>query len=228
MNVSVTGGPPVVVTTIAAALEGSQPVDGSEWIVSVDGLRRGADGSIAPAGDAGRGEPDVLVVIRLGARVPADIEALKRRYPAAALVWVAGEPNGREVADAVAWGCSCVISQGSALDDLVQGVQHAAAGTAWTTPDLVRSVMDYIRSPTPDVDGGLTARELEVLSLLRAGRSTRQISDELYISQHTTKNHVRRILAKLQAHSRLEAIAIAERRRLIGPGRDTAAREDTP
>jgi DNA-binding NarL/FixJ family response regulator len=233
VNVSVTGGPPVIVASIAVALEVAGPDDGTDWNVTAapprpigieaDGLlevaeaeRPDGEPDVGPVREPGPDDPDVLVVIGLGPGVPVEIDAAHRDYPDAGVVWLAGDPNGREVADAVAWGCSCVVSQGSELRDVVTGVQHAAVGKAWTTPDLVDAVLDYIRAPTPDPGGGLTARELEVLSMLRAGRSTRQISDDLYISLHTAKNHIRRILAKLQVHSRLEAVAVAERRRLIG------------
>lgn len=221
MNVGVTGGPPVLVATVAVALEASAPLDGASWHVSAE------SGVLDSEPDSAVPDPDVLVVIGLDHGVPSEIDLTKQRFPSTRVVWLAGAPNGREVADAVAWGCSCVVSQDSGLDDLVRGVEHAANGTAWTTPDLVQAVMDYIRAPEPDPGGGLSARELEVLDLLRVGRSTRQISDELYISQHTTKNHIRRILSKLQAHSRLEAVAIAERRRLVGiPAPDERRRTD--
>ena len=52
----------------------------------------------------------------------------------------------------------------------------------------------------------LTAREQEVLDLMAAGRSNRRIAEELGISENTVKNHVRRILEKLQASSRMEAV----------------------
>lgn len=52
----------------------------------------------------------------------------------------------------------------------------------------------------------LTRREHEVLDLMAAGRSNRRIAEELGISENTVKNHVRRILEKLQAASRMEAV----------------------
>lgn len=52
----------------------------------------------------------------------------------------------------------------------------------------------------------LTAREQEVLDFMAMGRSNRRIADELGISENTVKNHVRRILEKLQASSRMEAV----------------------
>jgi DNA-binding CsgD family transcriptional regulator/tetratricopeptide (TPR) repeat protein len=58
-------------------------------------------------------------------------------------------------------------------------------------------------------NGGLTPRELEVLQLLMAGRSNRQIAEQLFISGKTASVHVTRILTKLGVHSRLEAAARA-------------------
>jgi DNA-binding NarL/FixJ family response regulator len=57
--------------------------------------------------------------------------------------------------------------------------------------------------------GGLTAREDEVLRLLAAGRSNREIATELFIAPKTASVHVSNILAKLGAASRTEAAAIA-------------------
>jgi DNA-binding NarL/FixJ family response regulator len=66
---------------------------------------------------------------------------------------------------------------------------------------------------------GLTPREREVLGLVAAGRSNRQIADALYISPKTASVHVSNILAKLGVHTRLEAAAAARRLGLdAGPG----------
>jgi DNA-binding CsgD family transcriptional regulator len=63
---------------------------------------------------------------------------------------------------------------------------------------------------------GLTSRELEVLRLVAAGLSNREIGDELFISAKTASVHVSNILAKLGASSRVEAAAIAHRDGLLG------------
>jgi PAS domain S-box-containing protein len=68
---------------------------------------------------------------------------------------------------------------------------------------------------TADATTNLTARELEALALLGAGYSTREIAERLFISQNTARNHVQRTIAKLGAHSRLEAVAIARRSGLL-------------
>jgi PAS domain S-box-containing protein len=70
--------------------------------------------------------------------------------------------------------------------------------------------------PTPHPE--LTPRQNEVLHLIAAGRSTAQIADELHISLETTRNHVRRMLHTLGAHSRVEALAVAHRDGLLRSG----------
>jgi DNA-binding CsgD family transcriptional regulator len=61
----------------------------------------------------------------------------------------------------------------------------------------------------------LSLRELEVLRLLADGRSNEHIADSLFISVTTVRNHIQNILRKLEVHSKLEAVALAFRSRLI-------------
>jgi DNA-binding CsgD family transcriptional regulator len=75
-----------------------------------------------------------------------------------------------------------------------------------------------LRAPEPmpqRVSSKLTERQQEVLGLLGAGHSTKQIAKELNISVETVRSHVRAILTVLGAHSRLQAIAIAHQQGLI-------------
>jgi PAS domain S-box-containing protein len=62
-----------------------------------------------------------------------------------------------------------------------------------------------------DLEQRLTPRQREVLRLLCAGRSTREIADELALSQETVRNHVRHVLRRLRARTRLEAVLEARR-----------------
>ena len=73
--------------------------------------------------------------------------------------------------------------------------------------------------PAPAVDHpfGLTARELDVLVLVAAGRTNREIAGELFISAKTASVHVSNILAKLGATTRGEAAALAHRHHLLNP-----------
>jgi DNA-binding NarL/FixJ family response regulator len=66
-------------------------------------------------------------------------------------------------------------------------------------------------APTPAEQLGLTPREAEILALVAAGRSNRQIAQELFISPRTVGVHVSNLLAKLGVTGRVEAAAIAHR-----------------
>jgi DNA-binding CsgD family transcriptional regulator len=61
----------------------------------------------------------------------------------------------------------------------------------------------------------LTGREVEVLGMLAAGRSTPEIAERLHISQLTARSHIQNILEKLEVHSKVEAVAFAFQKNLI-------------
>jgi PAS domain S-box-containing protein len=70
-------------------------------------------------------------------------------------------------------------------------------------------VSDVIEEPHAHPNLSLTPRQSQVLELLERGRSTSQIAEELHLSTETVRNHIRRVLRATGAHSRLEAVAIA-------------------
>jgi DNA-binding NarL/FixJ family response regulator len=73
-------------------------------------------------------------------------------------------------------------------------------------------------APPPPAHPHLTPRQTEVLRLLEHGRSTEQIAGDLHLSVETVRNHIRRVLRALNVHSRLEAVALTRRERLLAKG----------
>jgi two-component system nitrate/nitrite response regulator NarL len=69
--------------------------------------------------------------------------------------------------------------------------------------------------PPPPAHPHLTPRQTEVLRLLERGRSTEQIARDLHLSTETVRNHIRHLLRALDAHSRLEAVAVARREQVL-------------
>ncbi len=81
-----------------------------------------------------------------------------------------------------------------------------------------RSMLSVVRE-SPDARARkLTAREVEVLGMLAAGRATPEIADRLHISHLTARNHIQNILDKLELHSKAEAVAFAFQKRILLPG----------
>ena len=69
----------------------------------------------------------------------------------------------------------------------------------------------------PRPSGGLTRRELEILALLAHGLNQREIAADLSISSSTVARHIEHVLAKLEVHSRTQAVAAAFRQGLLDP-----------
>ncbi|MDO8478718.1 MAG: LuxR C-terminal-related transcriptional regulator [Candidatus Rokubacteria bacterium] len=74
-----------------------------------------------------------------------------------------------------------------------------------------------VRAAQPNDNGasGLTKREFEILRLMAAGANTKVLAERLHVSPATVRNHAQNIFAKLDVHSRLEAVAWANQHRLV-------------
>ncbi len=78
-----------------------------------------------------------------------------------------------------------------------------------------RAAEPVASAPLAQPDARLTARELEVLRLVRQGLSTKDIASRLFVSPLTIHTHIQNIRGKLQVHNRLQAVAVAERSGLV-------------
>jgi putative two-component system response regulator len=191
-----------------------------------------AEPSITIAGTAGTAaeaeqvakscEPDIVLIdVDLldgeGARLT---EAIRALVPDAQVLVLTDQPLP---VGAVGGGAGFVPKTAD-LDRLVEAIHHVHEGEATSA---VISTPRLAFRPRPTISGlgsDLRPRELEVLRLLAAGTSNKALAAELYISLNTVRNHVQSILYKLDAHSKLEAVATAVRAGLIelddlGPSR---------
>jgi DNA-binding NarL/FixJ family response regulator len=174
----------------------------------------------AAVDDAQAAKPDV-VLMDLGLPDMDGVTAAARILsirPQARILILTGRGTNAAVMDALQAGCVGYLEKTSPSDRLVSAIRAAAAG------ELVLSAADLSRAVSMPAEvvtargQHLTARELEVLELLAEGRSNQEIGDELYVSIHTIRAHIRTLLTKLGARSRLEAVASARRQNLISRG----------
>lgn len=116
-------------------------------------------------------------------------------------------------------GASGYIPKRAAPDDLVAAIRVVAEGNVFLYSSLARFLMKDIveQKLTPAAGGndGLTAREIEVLTLIAEGRTSREIAEELVISVKTVERHRENIMNKLDIHSRVELVKYAIKRGLI-------------
>ncbi|MDQ6775517.1 MAG: response regulator transcription factor [Actinomycetota bacterium] len=128
-------------------------------------------------------------------------------------------------------GASGFVLKGIPAADLQQAVRIVAEGGAWLDPGVTSRVLSvYRETPAPLTradDAGahariaeLTARELEVLSLIGRGKTNAEIAGELFVSAGTVKTHVHHIFAKLDLRNRAAAVILAIEHNLAGRGED--------
>lgn len=106
-------------------------------------------------------------------------------------------------------GVRAAVDRSRPPDSLVSVLLAAAAGLMVTEPGWMDT------APPVQTDSPLTPREHEVLELLAEGLSNRDIGQQLFVSEHTVRFHVRAILEKLDATSRTQAVVHAARAGLL-------------
>jgi two-component system response regulator DevR len=160
--------------------------------------------------------PDVLLMdYRLpdgtGVEAAAQIRTLKEPPK---IVMVTAVADRRVLGQALDAGCTGFVSKNADGQDLINAIRAAALNESYFTPDILKHLVHLRRFE--QVDGAeLSEREREVLQLTADGLSPDQIASTLFLSTHTVKNHVRHAMAKLNAHTKLEAVVKAVRARVI-------------
>lgn len=161
--------------------------------------------------------PDIIVLdVRLpdGSGIDA-IAPLKHAVPDVEIVILTGFADAPMLASALEAGCAGFVSKSGRFDELVAAIEAVADGQVRVPTHLLEGLVSHLRPRHDRIGHDLTAREREILELLAAGRSTTDMVAELVVSVHTVRNHVRNVLTKLHASSRLEAVAVATRAGLL-------------
>jgi DNA-binding NarL/FixJ family response regulator len=121
-----------------------------------------------------------------------------------------GEPA--LVVEALDAGVRGIVLKEAPLEDLLRAIRLVASGSSYIDAALVGELAS---SDAMEAVPALTKRERDVLRLLADGFRNEEIGSHLFISPFTVRNHVERVMAKLDANSRTQAVATALRRALI-------------
>ncbi|MBX3311597.1 MAG: response regulator transcription factor [Microbacteriaceae bacterium] len=190
------------------------------------GLRAVLDtgGAIKIVGEAATGEeaitltshlkPDVVLCdLRLGDGIDGiqTTAALRALDPAPAVLILTTFDRDSEILGAIEAGAAGYLLKDVAPEVIIEGLQRAAAGEVFLSPDLASRVMKGMSKPTPK----LTDRELEVLRLLVQGVTNQEIARALYVTEATVKTHLTHIFTKLDVDSRSRAILLAKETGLV-------------
>jgi DNA-binding NarL/FixJ family response regulator len=150
--------------------------------------------------------------------------SIKARWPDARVVMLTAVADDETVLESIQAGADGYLTKDRAVEDVVATVRDAAAGETLLPRSVILGIAQRVaiardRGPERPSYEPLTARELEVLHALAEGMTTPVICERLDISRNTLRTHVQNIMTKLHVHSKLEAVAVALRLRIIDPPR---------
>jgi two-component system response regulator DevR len=160
--------------------------------------------------------PDVAV---LDVRLPelSGIElcaAICRTMPSPACLMLTAFDDRATVRDAVRAGASGFVRKTASTTELFNAIVNVAAGRPAFDAEVTAGLIDDLRHPelrrASPLDA-LSATEREILDLLSAGLTNRDIADHVHLAESTVKSHVSAILRKLEVTSRTEAAVLAMR-----------------
>jgi DNA-binding NarL/FixJ family response regulator len=168
--------------------------------------------------------PDVVVLVadRVDEGTVRTVREL-RQPSGARVVLVVGGIDGGSVLAAVEVGVAAIVRRSEATTErLAIAIRAAATGDGHLPPDLLGRLLQQVgeaqrHKPAPQglTFGGLTQRELTVLSLIAEGYSTSEIAMKMAYSERTIKNAIHDLVSRFQLRNRSHAVAFAVRQGLI-------------
>jgi len=156
---------------------------------------------------------DLLMPVMDGIAATA---AIRSELPGTEVIALTSVLESESVVGAVKAGAIGYLLKDMQAAELRRAIKAAAAGQVQLSPQATAYLLRKVQAP--EMPEALTERETEVLRLLAAGQSNKEIARSLQIVEDTVKTHVRHILAKLGVQSRTQAVLCALRLGLISSG----------
>jgi DNA-binding NarL/FixJ family response regulator len=158
-----------------------------------------------------RHRPDItLMDLRLpGTNGTDTLVAIRGEFPQARIIMLTTSDSDGEIQRALRAGAAAYLLKSMPKDELLAVVRSVHAGGRHVPPEVAARLAEHLG------EEDLTARELEVLRLIRDGHRNKQIADQLTIAETTVNFHIKNLVDKLGANDRTHAVTIALRRGLL-------------
>ncbi len=137
------------------------------------------------------------------------IKKIRDKSPNARIIVLSSYEGDVDIQRALEAGALGYVVKGIVREELLETIRSVHAGKRRLPAAVAQKLAEHM------ADEPISPRELDVLSLMAAGKRNKEIAGELSIAEDTVKMHVRNILSKLQVNDRTEAVTIALRRGII-------------
>ncbi len=142
-------------------------------------------------------------------------EIIKALLPKVKVVMLTGNTDQQALVRAIGAGCAGFVAKTDPVEKLVGAIHSAHDGESPTANTHLPRLLAELRPTNRGLGSDLGPRELEVLRLMATGVPNKALARQLHLSLNTVRNHVQHVLYKLDAHSKLEAVATAIREGVI-------------
>jgi two-component system NarL family response regulator len=168
--------------------------------------------------------PDVVLMdVRMPKRSGIEAtEEIRELLPHIKVLMLTISDEESDLYDAIKAGASGYLLKEISIEEVAGAIRSVWAGQSRISPSMASKLLTEFAAMSKRTDERrqvpaprLTAREMEVLTLVAEGLNNREIGQRLFISENTVKNHIRNILEKLHLHSRMEAVVYAVREKLL-------------
>jgi DNA-binding NarL/FixJ family response regulator len=147
----------------------------------------------------------------------AATERIAATSPATAILILTVSEDADDLLEALKAGARGYVLKGVSADGLLHAARVVSHGEVYVTPAMANRILDEMtREEAKDPFDQLSSREAEILELVGAGLTNREIGERLFLAEKTVKHYMTNILQKLHVRSRVEAALLAQRRELEG------------
>jgi DNA-binding NarL/FixJ family response regulator len=171
--------------------------------------------------------PDIIVIeiAPFGHELADVLRTLMAARPEARVIVLTSDHDVTHAVEAARAGVAAWVAKEQGAAELEAALRGVIKGQSWFPPHMLGEILRELRADARRASeqdgclGMLSRREREVLLAMMDGKPGGQIAADLTISADTVRTHIRNIFAKLDVHSRLEAVRVARAAGLRVPGR---------
>jgi DNA-binding NarL/FixJ family response regulator len=145
--------------------------------------------------------------------------------PACKVIIISSQKKKKNILKSLALNVHGYLTKECSKSDIKKTIHAALNGEKFFCTFVLDILLEDKKAPSkpiivvdpPEIDNGLTGREMEIVRRIAAGKANKEVASEMNLSPHTVHTHRRNIMKKLQLHSAVELYSFATKNGLVNP-----------
>jgi DNA-binding NarL/FixJ family response regulator len=138
------------------------------------------------------------------------VKELKEKHRDTEFIMFTINEDAEQIVEALAWGATGYLLKNTRPEKIVEAIRDVVGGGGNLTTSVTRLLIEVLQANRGNRQllEKLTAREREILLLLKDGYSRKEIAKKLFLSEDTVRSHIRNIYEKFEVHNRAQALKL--------------------